>query len=168
MIVRTDTGNAYPITSLSLGSLGGPDTESNGMRDDESVGDCSRFEEEMQTDEQSVMEETVSSREPVILRHCDETEIPSLTTREENKICLPPLCCVDVRVGDVPVDACIDSGATFTLLSEKIFLKVHHLFGEVMPADDVNLRGTNGNWIKLYGHCMIQFWIEVCDMIIQC
>ena len=35
-----------------------------------------------------------------------------------NKVGRPPLCHVDVKIGKVVCDACIDSGATFTLLSE--------------------------------------------------
>ena len=33
-----------------------------------------------------------------------------------NRIGRPPLCHVDVKIGEVVLDACLDSGATYTLL----------------------------------------------------
>ena len=57
-------------------------------------------------------------------------------------------------------DACIDSDATFSLLSEKIFMKIHNVCDEVLEADDVELRGTSGQRIKLRGCSRVPFWIE--------
>ena len=59
IIVDTNTGNIYLILSFSLVKSGDPDSESNGMRDDESVRDHSMPGEEMQPDEPSVMDEAV-------------------------------------------------------------------------------------------------------------
>ena len=61
-----------------------------------------------------------------------------------NRIGRPPLCHVDVKIGEVVLDACLDSGATYTLLSQKLFEKVRRDCGELYPADGVNLYGASG------------------------
>ena len=79
--------------------------------------------------------------------------------RPEGRIGKPPLCRVDVRIGTVVLDACIDSGATYTLLSERKWSQIREECGELSPAEDVNLYGNSGKKITLHGRARIQFWI---------
>ena len=76
-----------------------------------------------------------------------------------NRMGRPPLCRVDVKIGEVVLDACLDSGATYTLLSQKLWEKVKQHCGEVYPADGVNLYGASGKKIGLLGRSDVQFWI---------
>ena len=110
LIVDADIGNAYPVSSLRLIESCDPDTECKGMIDNELVSAHSIPEVEIQMDESSVMDYAVYKETQVFnIRHRDETDLPSLDSRDENRISLPPLCRVDIRIGDVPVNACIDS-----------------------------------------------------------
>ena len=82
------------------------------------------------------------SQHPLILTLEDRNapRNPTLDHKtEDGKVAKPWLCNVDVRIGDVLVDACIDSGTTFSLLSEKVYMSVQEECGVMMKADDVKL-----------------------------
>ena len=71
--------------------------------------------------------------------------------KPEGQIGKPPLCRVYVRIGTLIVDACIESGATFLLLFERIYRQVQHECREMNPADDVQLHSANEHKIMLQG-----------------
>ena len=49
---------------------------------------------------------------------------PALERTLDNRIGRPRMCHLDVRIGDTIVDTCVDSGATYTLLSNKVYQEV--------------------------------------------
>ena len=93
------------------------------------------------------------------LQNCGESENALDIFKPWNRMGRPPLCRVDVKIGEVVLDTCLDSGTTYTLLSKEIFEKVKQHCGEVYPAEGVNLYGASGKKIALLGRSDVQFWI---------
>ena len=75
----------------------------------------------------------------------------------------PIVCRTVVTIGDGPssILACIDTGATFTLLASSVYdaLKGHSGVGEIEPGS-MNLVGASGTALKMRGTCLLTFAIH--------
>ena len=68
-----------------------------------------------------------------------------------------PVCRVDVNIGDRLIDACIDSGATFTMMSSRVYDNCQEHVGPIEPTT-VKLSGAGGNDIGLRRVSRVVFW----------
>ena len=90
--------------------------------------------------------------------HCESRDVlfPAM-----QKMGLPsaPVCRHSLRIGSCVFDACIDSGATFSLMSSKTYEMVKEVLGPLKEAP-VTLSGASGNGIVIDGYVVVDFYLD--------
>ncbi len=79
-------------------------------------------------------------------------------TPVEKKILSPRVCHVQLQVGSEEINACVDSGATYTLLARSVYDRIKNQanVGQLKPTN-AKLRGATGKTIPLDGIADITF-----------
>ena len=125
MIVDSTTGEAHPIGSITV-FPSGPVTESNDMEDETSMGNHSMTEGETDTvhDSGVLSHRPACPRDPMILTLRDQSAPmnPSLDRKTaDGRIGRLPLCRMDVRIGEVLVNACVTTLAVIRFGSYRLW-----------------------------------------------
>ena len=71
-----------------------------------------------------------------------------------------PVCRHQIRVGEVPLEACIDSGATLCMMSKGAYEKIKHIVGP-LNSSDKRASGANGSQIEILGWAKVPFTLKV-------
>jgi len=113
------------------------------------------------TDTRSVLPASRDDSVVMLVDRADAETYPLVNRKEEPaRQGRPIVCHLTIYIGDVVVDTCVDSGATFSLLSHASYRQaVQSGFAGPLVPSKTRLRGASGKDISLYGTSKIRFRI---------
>ena len=70
-----------------------------------------------------------------------------------------PVCRHPILVGDIVLEACIDSGATVCLMSRRAYWRIRHIVGPLVDSDK-RACAANGGSLELDGYARVSFRLK--------